>query len=61
MASNDEYQHRDFWKTIKEELDKMPDVCVEQAADGACLMSARMIILDFSEPVKKEQHADKNV
>ena len=54
--SNDEYQHQEFWKTPFN-----TDVCIEQDKEGQCLMSARWMIIDMSEPPKEKEDAYKNV
>jgi len=54
--SEDEYQMKQFFE------DQKP-VCVEKDKDGKCLMSAKWVLLDFSEPKKlfcEEVKTNKN-
>ncbi len=60
MASNDEYQHQDFWKKFQEFADKS-EVCIEQSENGECLMSAKWVILNLQELPKKQENANKNI
>ena len=45
MSDNDEYQMKQFFE-------KQKPVCIEADLRGNCLMSAKWVLLDFSEPKK---------
>ena len=62
MASNDQYQQRDFWTQLNKRLnEEQESVCIEANEKGECLVSARYIILDLSETPKEKEHVNKNV